>query len=394
MKSVQHSKIYLFILLIIISLFVSGCWDSQELNRLSILAGLGWDTDPKTGEITITFQSIIPSHVKSSSGSGGSEGNKGIDALQNIQLDHSTGLSPYDALNRFTQHGSRAPFYQQTQVIILGKAGAQKGISNYFDILSRDPASRPNILIAVSEKKASDILEVHDGMENIPAIGIAQEIKLSAQFSKYPAVTILEFLNRSISKTTAPILPMIGIYEEAGPDGKKILKTRITGTAVFKENRMIGELNECESSGLLWVTNKIKKGFVIIPDASLQIIQAKSKIIPELSHDKIRVTIKIHEESNLVEYDGHQDMSPVLLRQLEMAQNREIESQVMAAVQKSFSLDADIFGFGDAVHRRYKNEWKEMKTRWDDIYPDIEVSVKVDTHLNQIGDIKQSRIKD
>ncbi len=394
MKSAQHFKIYLVILILIIPVFISGCWDSHELNKLSIVSGLGWDIDPDTGEVTLTYQSIVPSQIKSSSGTNGGGEQKGGGVLRTIQLDQDTGSSPYDVLNRYTQHGSRTPFYQHTQVYVFGKDGAEKGIHRFLDTISRNPVSRPNALMVISEKKAGDILGIQDGMENIQAFGMAAEIKLSAEFSKYPAVTSLEFANRLMSKTTAPIAPMVGIFEETGPEGKKIQKIRITGTAVFKGDRMIGQLNERESSGLLWAINKIKTGFVIIPQASLEIVQTKSKIVPELIADRIIVTIEIEEESNLVEYKGRQDMTSEILQELENDQAEEIASQVMAAVEKSFSLDADVFGFGDAVHRKYKKEWEDLKPGWDEIYPNIKVVVMVKTHLNEIGDVNKAVMKD
>lgn len=394
MKSGRHFKIYFLILLIVIPVFLSGCWDSRELNKLSIVAGVGGDMAPGTGEVTLTYQSIVPSRVKSSSSSGGSGEQKGGGALQTIQLDHSTGSSVLDAVSRYTQHGSRRPFYEHTQVYVLGKDAVQQGIYPFLDIIARDPATRPGVLLVVSEEKASDILEIQDGMENIQAVEMAAEIKLSADLSKYPAVSYLEFVNRLMSKTTAPIAPMIGIFEETGPEGKKQKKIRISGTAVFKGDRMIGELNERESSGLLWATDKIKKGFVMIPEASLGIVQAKGKIVPELQGDKIKITIEIDEESNLIEYKGHQDMTSNILQELEMGQASEIASQVMAAVEKSFSLNADVFGFGEAVHRKYKKEWEDLKSRWDEIYPGIEVSVKVKTHLNEIGEVNEAVMKD
>ncbi|MDP4093596.1 MAG: Ger(x)C family spore germination protein [Bacillota bacterium] len=393
MKRRLCSKISAVILLIILSVLLSGCWDSIEMNKLSIVSGLGWDINPDTGEVTLTYQSIIPSQIKSPSGTSGGGEQKGIGTLQTIQLDHSTGSSPYDALNRYTQHGSRIPFYQHTQIYAFGKDGAEKGIYGFLDTIARNPVSRPNVLMVVSEKKASDILEIQSGMESIQAFGMAAEIKLSAEYSKYPAVTNLEFSNRLMSKTTAPIATMVGTFEENGAEGKKIQKIRITGTAVFKEDKMIGELNERESSGLLWTIDKIKKGFVILPEASLEIVKAKSKIVPELQNDKIKITVQIDEESNLLEYKGHQNMTTDILQGLEKDQAKEIESQVMTAVEKSFSLNADVFGFGEAVHRKYKKEWKDLKPRWNEIYPRIEVAVKVKTHLNEIGDVNKALMK-
>jgi spore germination protein KC len=182
----------------------------------------------------------------------------------------------------------------------------------------------------------------------------------------------------------------MGVFEETGPEGKRQKKIRINGTAVFKGDKMIGKLNEQESSGLLWVINQIEKGFVIIPEASLEIIGSKTKIIPELTGGKIKITVEIEEEANLIQYNNARNITPDLIHQLEKAQAREIESQVKAVIKKSMALNADIFDFGGAVHRKYKKEWKKMEPRWDDIYPTIEVSVKVKTRLDEIGDINKA----
>ncbi|HPF43893.1 MAG TPA: Ger(x)C family spore germination protein [Syntrophomonadaceae bacterium] len=391
MKNRQQGKISLVILLSIISVFIVGCWDSRELSTLSLIAGLGFDLDPATKRATLTYQSIVPSQVKPSPSMGGGEGKQtGSGGLQSIQLDHDTGLSPYEVLNRYTQHGSRIPFYQHTQVIVIGKAAAEHGLYPFLDTVIRNPAGRPNILLAISDNKASDILAVEDGMENIQAVGMANIIKLSARFSKYPAVTCLDFTSRFIGKTTAPVAPIMGVFEETGPEGKRQKKIRINGTAVFKGDKMIGKLNEQESSGLLWVINQIEKGFVIIPEASLEIIGSKTKIIPELTGGKIKITVEIEEEANLIQYNNARNITPDLIHQLEKAQAREIESQVKAVIKKSMALNADIFDFGGAVHRKYKKEWKKMEPRWDDIYPTIEVSVKVKTRLDEIGDINKA----
>lgn len=391
MKNRQQGKISLVILLSIISVFIVGCWDSRELSTLSLIAGLGFDLDPATKRATLTYQSIVPSQVKPSPSMGGGEGKQtGSGGLQSIQLDHDTGLSPYEVLNRYTQHGSRIPFYQHTQVIVIGKAAAEHGLYPFLDTVIRNPAGRPNILLAISDNKASDILAVEDGMENIQAVGMANIIKLSARFSKYPAVTCLDFTSRFIGKTTAPVAPIMGVFEETGPEGKRQKKICINGTAVFKGDKMIGKLNEQESSGLLWVINQIEKGFVIIPEASLEIIGSKTKIIPELTGGKIKITVEIEEEANLIQYNNARNITPDLIHQLEKAQAREIESQAKAVIKKSMALNADIFDFGGAVHRKYKKEWKKMEPRWDDIYPTIEVSVKVKTRLDEIGDINKA----
>jgi spore germination protein KC len=387
----------LAMLVISFSGFLSGCWDSHELNKLAIVSGVGFDIDPATGEHLVTYQTIIPSKVKgSTASSSGEQTGGGISPA--VQLDHIKGNTWSEPLGTYATQENRSLFFPHTQVDILGMEVAKQGVYPLIEQILRLVESRPNRLLLVAQDKASAILEARDGMEVIPAMGIAGEVKLSAEFSKYPTVTILEFANRLMSKTTAPILPIISIFEETGPDGKKVNKVRITGTAVFKGDKMVGELNEQESRGMLWVIDKIKKGFVVVdaPDgsgkASLSISRAKSKIQPELTDGKITINIVIEEQSDLTEYNGSRNLDDILLKQIEESQAEAIKKEVMAALNRSFALNADVFGFGEAVHRKYKKDWPDLEARWDEIYPSIDVAIKVKTHVNETGDISKAVI--
>ncbi|MEA4924554.1 MAG: Ger(x)C family spore germination protein [Syntrophomonadaceae bacterium] len=388
-------KLFIAFLLIILPVLLAGCWDNRELNDTSIVSGLGWDIDPETGAVTFTVQSIIPSETSGNAGSSEAGKQQGGGSLRTIELDQDTGPSLYEAVSRLTQHMSRSPFYEHTAVYIFGKDAVQQGINEFIDVQARNPDSYPTVLMAVSaEKNASDIMSIPDGMDNIQAFGMAEEIKLSARFSKYPKVTVLDFQKRLLSATTAPIAPIVGIAEEIDRQGEKVPKIRVVGTAVFKGDRMIGQLNERESSGLLWAINKINIGFLTIPQGNLEIIKSKTKIIPELQGDQVKITIEVSLESDLILYKDHQEISPDLIQQLEEEGAAEVESQIMAAVNKAVALDADVFGFGEAVHRKYKREWQAMKPQWDEIYPGIKVAVKVRNHINEIGEANETLIKD
>ncbi|HWP96847.1 MAG TPA: Ger(x)C family spore germination protein [Syntrophomonadaceae bacterium] len=398
MKNQRHLRMFAVVMLLILfSGFISGCWDSRELNQLGISSGASFDIDPETGDALMTYQTIIPSKVKSST-SGSSGEQTGGEISPAVMLYHTRGATWIEALGNYYTHGDRIQFYPDDKLNIFGKELAKQGLYSPIQAIVRFPETRPNSLVLIAQDKASDILAAQDGIETIQGMGIAREIKLSAEFSNYPGVTVIEFANRLMSKTTAPIAPILSIFEDTGMEGKKSKKAGISGTAVFKRDKMVGELNKQESRGLLWAINKIKKGIVLVdaPDgsgkASLSISQAKSKIQPELIDGKITITIEIEEEGNLTEYNGFQNLSDSLLKQLEERQNEKIKSDIMAAIEKSITLNADIFGFGEAVHRKYKKDWPDLEARWEEIYPSIDVVIKVKTHVNENGDITKAVI--
>lgn len=399
MKNQKHLRLFAVAMLFIaFTVFISGCWDSRELNKLAIVSGIGLDIEPETGEHLVAYQSIIPSKVKSSTAGSSGEQSGGAGISPAVQLDHIKGNTWLETLGNYATQGNRNLFFPHNQVVVFGKELAREGVYPPIELILRYTESRPNWLLLVSQDKASDIISARNGMEVIPAMGIAGDVKSSALFSKYPAISVLEFSNRLMSKTTAPILPIISMFEETGPDGKRFNKVRITGTAVFKGDQMVGELNEQESRGMLWAIDKIKKGLVVAdaPDgsgkASFGITQAKSKIIPELTDGKITINVVIEEQSTLAEYNGRKNLDNILLKQLEERQAEKIKSDIMAAINKSITLNTDIFGFGEAVHRKYKKEWLELEGSWDEIYPGLDVVIKVKTHLNDTGDIRKAVI--
>jgi spore germination protein KC len=77
---------------------------------------------------------------------------------------------------------------------------------------------------------------------------------------------------------------------------------------------------------------------------------------------------------------------------LEQKKTDAIRGEILAAFEKARELDADIFGFGDAVYQRYPKEWESMKDRWDEIFPDIELEISIQAKLRLMGRIKTIRM--
>ena len=52
-----------------------------------------------------------------------------------------------------------------------------------------------------------------------------------------------------------------------------------------------------------------------------------------------------------------------VFEKIEKAQSEVIRKEIMTAFEKSKELNADIFGFGRMLHKKYKNEWEKLKDR-------------------------------
>jgi spore germination protein KC len=65
---------------------------------------------------------------------------------------------------------------------------------------------------------------------------------------------------------------------------------------------------------------------------------------------------------------------------LQEEESKIIKDQILSALNKAKDLDADVFGFGDAIHKHYTNRWKSIKKNWDEVFKHIHVEINVDSN--------------
>lgn len=376
----------MIILCFILSLVLSGCLGGREINDLEIVIGMGVDKDVDTGDIFITAQIVKEGQMEKMSGNGGSgEENK---AYWNVS---STGKTIFDAVRQITHKTGNRLFVSHNQVVIFGSEIASEGLQKYIDFFLRAHEMRPTTLILVSEDKASQVLDAKPETDKLPAMNITKILKSYGFTSYFYKVNMKDFTSCLLSTTTAPVAPLISLCEDI--ENKDIY---ISGMAVFDGDKMIGKLNQQESRGVLWVLGKVKSGVVIVssPDKqgniTLEILEAKSKVTPEIRERRIVMHIKIMVESSLSEQTTSENIATIsYFEKLQKAQAEVIKQEILAAFDKSKELRADVFGFGEILHKKYSKEWKTLKDDWDDVYQLIELDIKVETTIQKTDLLKK-----
>ncbi|MBU3153310.1 Ger(x)C family spore germination protein [Clostridium estertheticum] len=382
----MKKTVYLFLKIMIVSfmaLNLTGCWDNIELDKIAIVMGVGIDKTPQIAEVDMTVQVANTKAVRSSSTDISPKNTSDYFNLE------STGDTIFSIVRGFSKRSNRKLFFAQNQVIILGRGIAEEGLEKYIDYFYRDHETRNLVWILICDRTANEILDIKSDFESIPSIGINALVKQQQYNSEAPMVDLQKFAYRLMSKTISPIAPLIKVSVEGN---KKI--AYVSGTAVFKKDKMIGEMNKVETRGVLWAIGEVKKGIIVTTDpgsnnkVSLEITRASSKIIPKIKNGKINIQIMIKEEGNLVEQSDSNDLAnPKVIEVLEKNKDSIIKKEVMLAFKKAKSLDADVFGFGEAIHQKYPKEWKNMKNNWDETFKNINLDVVVDAKLRRIGRI-------
>lgn len=371
-------------LLIMLTVLLSGCWDSHELDAMFIITGVALDEAANAGQVDIALQ--IGETQQAAAGSSETSSPK-----SSVMLLKSTGNTLLGGWAELDRDSSHKLLLHHNQVLLWGAALAEQGVRKHLDLFMRDQQARMEVPVVVVEGRAEKALAAKLTQEQISGIYIAKTLDDLATTSEKYRVRLLDFASRLLDGTSAPLAPLIRV----GGEGDK-QEIKIAGMAVFKGDRMIGSLNNDETLGYVWSQGHVKKSDVTAANdlgkAVFHIAKLDCKRNVMLRPDGgVRVALAVETTLTIGELSGFDGMTPDKLMPylVELAQE-EIRQKIIDSFAAARRLNADIYGFGTAVHRKYPKEWKTMKEQWNTLFPDIELNVQVKAHIPGTGKIVRS----
>lgn len=362
------------VILVFAIIFLTGCWDSMEVGNLAIVTGLGIDKGPKGNEIRLVLQ--VGDMTKDDKGGGESKG---------IILD-SSGVSIQSCIEELKIQTSRNLYLSHNQVIIIGEQQAKEGIACFMDWFIRNENTRMEVPIIVAKEDSKVVLETKTDQDKISAFAIKNMVKNQTSSVYYTKINLLSFISGYMDKTTAPICPIVSAISDS--DGKQVLS--MSGTAIFKEGKMKGELNVEQTDGLMWILGKSKKHNVIVEgesgNAALSIINSESSIDCYMENGTLINTVKVKAEFTLSELTGFKgnelrDIVGIIEEMVKSELNYRIES----VLQASRNYECDIFGFGAFFYRSNPKEFEKIFPNWNEMYKNSEYRIELDLKVVDSG---------
>jgi spore germination protein KC len=375
----------LIIILLGVITNITGCWDQIELDKRSIVMAIGIDKAEEPGKIMLTLQSIIPGRLTTPM-----QGGNHSRAVRVISI---SGMTILEAIKNYQQQTDAIPYFKHNRLLVISEELARDGVNPIMDYFIRNLQNQPRAWVLIAKGKAADIVQWQTEVEQIPADYIADLLYCSTRQAITALATdnVHRFILALSSQSTSPATSGIEVVKEKADQPPEV---RVFGTAVFKKDKLVGWLGLRETRGLLWITNQSSQGILEIgyPDRQKknlvqQITRSSSKIKPKIRNGRVEINVVVSEEGNIGEQDGsllltNQGMIP----SLEKRKSAEIRAEVESCLKKCQNeFHSDIFGFGEEVERRFPQEWKRLKKRWDTEFPMIKVAVSVKAKIRSTG---------
>ncbi len=382
----------LCLLIILACLPLAGCWSSHEVNTLAICSALGID---KTADgYLVTEQVINPKAVAST---------KAMNQAPVVVYD-GAGESIDGAINYLLLKASRLIYNTHLRMVVFGEDVAREGIGEFFNYFMRSYEYRTDFFCAVAKgSSAKDILCTLTPLESIPAVELFTMLKRSSEeIGVTRAMKVIDLVNSLSSEGVNPVLTGVEISREGEKSNdidvlklsENFEKLKFCGLAAFKGDRLAGWLTEEESKGYGYIAGKIKGSLEIVrcgekSEINCNILSSKAKIKADTAGGKPSVAVEIAVKYAVSGTKGGFDITEKQnIKRMNRALENKIKRICAAALSKAQGkLQTDIFGFGEAVHRKDPSYWNAVKDDWEGVYRSMPVRVGVKAELVSIGEI-------
>lgn len=364
-------KTLTIILILIMMIPLTGCWNRRELNELAIAVGIAIDK-VKKNEYMVSVQVVDPGEVTPQKGSSG---------RAPVTLYRTKADTIFEALRKMTTVAPRKIYLAHLRILVLGESVAKEGIAKSLELLSRDHEVRSDFYVVLARNtKAERALQFVSPLEKIPAQKLFKSLEVSEKtWAPTHTIQMDELISGMVSDGKSAVLTGVK-YTGDIKEGGSITNVEsvwskahleYANVAVLRKDKLVGWLDEAESKGLSYILGEVRNtvGSTSCPkggSAVVEVFKAKPKIKVRFKNGKPAIDIHQSLEANVGEVRCNIDLSKEEgILALEKSVQKQNTGVLEAAIKKAKSLQSDIFGFGEAIHRASPKAWENLKKDWN-----------------------------
>lgn len=348
---------YRFILILLSVSFLSGCWDSNEPERLVYANGLG--IDYKDGKIVAHLQIInLQGLAKSESGGDPS-------TLNAADVGSATGDTLDEALFNLYHTSDRRIYWGHLSFVILSEEAIKTGnFKNTLDLLDRYRETRYRIYFFMTKGAVKDAMLISP-IENISlAFSKLSDPKGNYNQSSFiPPINLREILIELDEPAYYVSIPQLKITEQWTGQKEKKKALLMDNIAVISENKIMAILPKKVMNGARLVNKHFVRDNVTLfsgteRETSIIVFEKKAKITPIVEKNgKVRFHIKMKIKASV-------DMlkKGITHKEYEEELIRSIKKEINYTYQYTQKRGLDLFKLSKTLYREDIKTWRKIET--------------------------------
>ena len=383
---------YKILFISIICFFLCGCGNYNELNKLSIVTGVGFDKDGDNYKLSFLIANSPKAQTSSKEG----------EAQTTVYT--GTGKSISEAAKDIDKKSPKKLYFGHINVVIISESISKDGFLEIADWLIRNPQTRKKFyLLQAKDTSSLNVLKIISPLESFPAQGIATLIE-SNQESKSIAtsITYSNFIGDLLKEGIDAVLPSITVEGDAEEGSKQEnLETtepetylKLGPLAIFNGDKLKGFTTDIQSQSINILKNESKEINYIVNydnnDLTIDSSEVKAKItLKDTSH----IEINVSGTGNIYNINSNTDISNYKeIKKIEETWNKSLKQDLQEVINiMKYEYQSDIFGFGNLIYQNHPKVWEKIKDDWNEKYfPNLHIKINVNMTISETGSLNHT----
>lgn len=365
-------------LLLILVIFISGCWDFEMISDQAVILGIAVDDHDEGYRLALEIVQFANEKSESEGGAGKSE------VFISTYPKKSIEIPLHGIQSRLSGH----PFYPNIHIFVIGKEQAQIGISDIISHFLRDPDMRRATQVVIADEKATELLQIKTTQEAFTAYYLEKLVE-GTEHTGRTITSDIGDISRAVHEKTASFIPLISISPAK-------TEAKVIGTALLEEGKWVDQLSEEETKAVVFTSNPVvgDGSFRIdCPETgtgsiAIDIIKVKPSLESKVSGERLIIQGKSRVIGYLSEYtcsDG-KVLGRTTLETLEKEMTQKLNDEVNAHLTSILHrTGVDVLDIRSELERKNPKQWEKIERKFKDMLRNAKVDISVTIELKNKG---------
>lgn len=349
-------------LLLIIELILTGCWDSGEIEKLNNLSLVIVDYNEGEYSFYAELANVL----------GSSKIEIARADYTILTATESSLIDTRDDLNRRSDH----PIYLgASRAVIFTGNMAEIGLEEYINRIRAESDYRKTILLLTTQTDPLKIIQQEP--ENARSVGDSIEGTLEnlKEMGQGFSVSVGDVLQKLALENVGFLLPQVDVKGQ---------ENTITGYTIFKQAKCIGFIPASERKGIIYLLGEKPEFYYEVYDDDnhyiINVARDKKRIKSSFVNEQVSFEVEMAFKCE-IQYMGK-------MTQLSKEQQKEVTDKLKDKIEDDITKTilesqrtyrCDYLEFYKHFKIDYLNEFKQMN--WEDKYTQAKIKVKIHAEL-------------
>jgi spore germination protein KC len=371
-----------WILVCIVSLLLSGCWDNKEVQDINYITAMG--VDYKDDKYIIYVQMLDFATIAKQESSKPTE-------KAPIWVGRGTGTTLTEALiDLYTSSQQRVSWGHVTALVLSESVLKPKQLSQVFDLTNRSQEIRYTKWIYGTKDKMEDLFSVSPFFQLSPLHSLLHEPRESyIQFSFIRPIQFVNFIRLYREKAATVVLPSLHISNQNWSENLKqhpILE--VNGGFLIKNKEMMGWLKRSDLLGIRWLASPQTHAAIVV--------QTNGEAIGSIKLENPQSSIEVIRRPNDASYriklnviGTVQNMyKKVGIKEMKRLTEDTLRKEMQNTFHKAALIHADPYDLCLQLYRTDPKLWKKLAKEKKDIYDETALEFDIDVNIRYWGQRK------